>query len=121
MPEGIWALRFTYPDYPDIIILYDKTTKGNKMKISNFRGHKYRRYTVALRILALAWIPYAAHTFFILPGVASFLAATFLVAAGTIPLWVMSRHTEYIAKEEFASLRARKKPTTLLGVVGPKN
>lgn len=91
------------------------------MKISNFRGYKYRRYTVALRLLALAWIPYAAHTFFIYPGVASFLAATFLIAAGTIPLWVMSRHTEHIAKEEFAALRARKKPTTLLGVVGPKN
>ena len=91
------------------------------MKISNFRGHRYRRYTVALRLLALAWIPYAAHTFFILPGVASFLAATFLISAGTIPLWIMSRHTEHIAKEEFASLRARKKTTTLLGVVGPKN
>ena len=92
------------------------------MKISNFRGHRYRRYTVALRILALAWIPYAAHTFFIYPGVASFLAATFLVAAGAIPLWIVSRHTEYIAKEEFANLRAvkNKQPKTLLGVVGPK-
>lgn len=92
------------------------------MKISNFRGHRYRRYTVALRLLALAWIPYAAHTFFIYPGVASFLAATFLVAAGAIPLWVVSRHTEYIAKEEFANLRAvkNKQPKTLLGVVGPK-
>jgi hypothetical protein len=92
------------------------------MKISNFRGHRYRRYTVALRLLALAWIPYAAHTFFIYPGVASFLAATFLVAAGAIPLWIVSRHTEYIAKEEFANLRAvkNKQPKTLLGVVGPK-
>ena len=92
------------------------------MKLNNFRGFKYRRYTVALRLLALAWIPYAAHTFFIYPGVASFLAATFLVAGGAIPLWILSRHTEYIAKEEFANLRAvkSKQPTTLLGVVGPK-
>lgn len=92
------------------------------MKLNNFRGYKYRRYTVALRVLALAWIPYAAHTFFIYPGVASFLAATFLVAAGAIPLWIVSRHTEYIAKEEFANLRAvkGKQPKTLLGVVGPK-
>ena len=92
------------------------------MKISTFRGHRYRRYTVALRLLALAWIPYAAHTFFIFPGIASFLAATFLVAGGAIPLWILSRHTEYIAKEEFGNLRAlrKNKPTSLLGVVGPK-
>jgi hypothetical protein len=92
------------------------------MKLSTFRGHKYRRYTVALRLLALAWIPYAAYTFFIFPGIASFLAATFLIAAGAIPLWILSRHTEYLAKEEFAKLRALRKnqPTSLLGVVGPK-
>jgi hypothetical protein len=92
------------------------------MKLSTFRGHKYRRYTVALRLLALAWIPYAAHTFFIFPGIVSFLAATFLVAAGAIPLWILSRHTEYLAKEEFSNLRALRKnqPTSLLGVVGPK-
>lgn len=92
------------------------------MKISNFRGHKYRRYTVALRVLALAWIPYAAHTFFIYPSIAAFLAAAFLVVAGTLPLWIMSRHTELIAKEEFARLRSMKRnqPTTLLGVVTPK-
>jgi hypothetical protein len=48
--------------------------------------------------------------------------ANFLVAAGVIPLWVLSRHTEYIAKEEFGNLRALRKnqPTSLLGVVGPK-
>ena len=93
------------------------------MKISNFRGHKYRRYTVALRLLALAWIPYAAHTFFIYPSIAAFLAATFLMACGAIPLWILSRHTEYIAQEEFAALRAvkNKQAKTLLGVVGPKN
>lgn len=92
------------------------------MKFSTFRGHRYRRYTVVLRFLALAWIPYAAHTFFIYPSVAAFLAATFLVVAGAVPLWIVSRHTEHIAKEEFAALRARsKKSTTLLGVVGPKN
>ena len=92
------------------------------MKISNFRGHKYRRYTVALRLLALAWIPYAAHTFFIYPSISAFFVANFLVAAGVIPLWVLSRHTEYIAKEEFGNLRALRKnqPTSLLGVVGPK-
>lgn len=97
-------------------------TKGTNMKLSTFRGHKYRRYTVALRLLALAWIPYAAYTFFIFPGIASFLAATFLIAAGAIPLWILSRHTEYLAKEEFAKLRALRKnqPTSLLGVVGPK-
>jgi|694.fasta_scaffold132897_1 hypothetical protein len=91
------------------------------MKINNFRGFRYRRYTVALRLLALAWVPYAAHTFFIFPSISAFLAATFLVVAGVLPLWIVSRHTEHIAKEEFAKLRARKKPTTLLGVVGPKN
>ena len=97
-------------------------TKGTKMKFSTFRGHKYRRYTVALRLLALAWIPYAAHTFFIYPSIASFLAAVFLIAGGAIPLWIMSRHTEYIAKEEFANLRMlkRNQPKTLLGVVPPK-
>jgi len=97
-------------------------TKGTNMKLSTFRGHKYRRYTVALRLLALAWIPYAAHTFFIYPSIAAFLAAIFLVAGGAIPLWIMSRHTEYIAKEEFGNLRALRKnqPTSLLGVVGPK-
>ena len=97
-------------------------TKGTKMKFSTFRGHKYRRYTVALRLLALAWIPYAANTFFIYPSIAAFFAAIFLVACGAIPLWIMSRHTEYIAKEEFASLRAlkSKQPKTLLGVVPPK-
>ena len=91
------------------------------MKISNFRGHKYRRYTVALRLLALAWIPYAANTFFIYPSIAAFLAATFLVAGGAIPLWILSRHTEYIAQEEFAKLRSvkSKQPRTLLGVVPP--
>ena len=31
MPKGIRALRRTYPDYPDIIIL--TTTKGTKMFI----------------------------------------------------------------------------------------
>ncbi len=90
------------------------------MTISKFRGHKYRRYTVALRLVALAWIPYAAHTFFIYPSLLAFIAAVFLVVAGVLPLWVMSRHTEYIAKEEFARLRITKKPTTLLGVVTPK-
>jgi hypothetical protein len=92
------------------------------MKISTFRGHRYRRYTVVLRLLALAWIPYAAHTFFIFPGIASFLAAAFLVAGGAIPLWILSRHTEYIAKEEFGNLSALRKnqSKTLLGVVGPK-
>jgi hypothetical protein len=92
------------------------------MKISTFRGHKYRRYTVALRLLALAWIPYAANTYFIYPSIAAFLAATFLTAAGAIPLWILSRHTEYIAQEEFASLRACKnnQQRTLLGVVNPK-
>ena len=92
------------------------------MKFSTFHGHKYRRYTVALRLLALAWIPYAAHTFFIYPSIASFLAAAFLIAGGAIPLWIMSRHTEYIAKEEFANLRMlkRNQPKTLLGVVPPK-
>lgn len=98
-------------------------TKGTKMTLSSFRGHKYRRYTVALRLLALAWIPYAAHTFFIYPSIIAFLAAIFLVAGGAIPLWIMSRHTEYIAQEEFASLRAlkNKQPKTLLGVVPPKS
>ena len=92
------------------------------MKISNFRGYKYRRYTVALRLLALAWIPYAANTFFIYPSIAAFIAAVFLIACGAIPLWILSRHTEYIAKEEFARLRTvkSKQATTLLGVVGPK-
>jgi hypothetical protein len=92
------------------------------MKLNNFRGYKYRRYTVALRLLALAWIPYAAHTFFIYPSIAAFLAAAFLIAAGAIPLWILSRHTEYIAQEEFASRRAvkNKQSKTLLGVVSPK-
>jgi hypothetical protein len=93
------------------------------MTLNNFRGYKYRRYTVALRLLALAWIPYAAHTFFIYPSLPAFLAATFLMAGGVIPLWILSRHTEYIAQEEFANLRAvkGKQAKTLLGVVGPKN
>lgn len=97
-------------------------TKGTNMKLSTFRGHKYRRYTVALRLLALAWIPYAAHTFFIYPSIAAFLAASFLVAGGAIPLWILSRHTEYIANEEFAKRRALrgKQSKTLLGVVTPK-
>jgi len=92
------------------------------MKLSTFRGHRYRRYTAALRLLALAWTPYAAYTFFIFPSIASFVAAIFLVAGGAIPLWILSRHTEYIAKEEFGNLRALRKnqPTSLLGVVGPK-
>jgi hypothetical protein len=96
-------------------------TKGTNMKLSTFRGHKYRRYTVALRLLALAWIPYAAHTFVIYPSIAAFLAASFLIAAGAIPLWILSRHTEYLAKEEFAKLRSvkSKQPKTLLGVVPP--
>jgi len=88
------------------------------MKINNFRGYRFRRYTVALRILSLAWIPYAAQSFFIFPSIASFLASAFLIAAGSIPLWVFSLRTEMIAKEEFAM--KRKQPTTLLGVVGPK-
>jgi len=91
------------------------------MKISTFRGHKYRRYTVALRLLALAWIPYAAQSFFIYPSLIAFLASAFLIAAGSGPLWFFSLRTELIAKEEFSNLRLkRKSPTTLLGVVGPK-
>jgi hypothetical protein len=96
--------------------------KGLQMKINNFRGYKYRRYTVALRLLALAWIPYAANTFFIYPSTAAFLAALFLVAAGVAPLWILSYHTECIAQDEFARLRTvkSKQAKTLLGVVPPR-
>jgi hypothetical protein len=92
-----------------------------KLKFKTDKIYRFRRYTVALRLLALAWIPYAAQSFFILPGIASFLASAFLIVAGAVPLWIISRHTEYIAHEELSKLRLkRKQPTTLLGVVGPK-
>lgn len=92
------------------------------MRINNFKGYKYRRYTVVLRLLALAWLPYALHTYFIFPGLASAAASIFLAVLGAGPLWVFSRHTEAIANEEFANLRAmqKNKKTSLLGVVQPK-
>lgn len=100
-----------------------KRPKGlPKMKINNFKGYKYRRYTVALRLLALAWLPYALHTYFIFPSFASALASILLAVLGAGPLWMFSRHTEALAKDEFANLRAmnKNKQTSLLGVVSPK-
>lgn len=92
------------------------------MKINNFKGYKYRRYTVALRLLALAWLPYALNTFFIYPSWPSAFAAIALTVCGSVPLWIFSKYTQDIAREEFRNLRAMTKnqPTSLLGVVGPK-
>jgi hypothetical protein len=69
------------------------------MKINKFRGYRYRRYGAALIVAAVAWFPYAAHTFFIFPSLLSLVAAIVLVFA---------LHCFNVADDEFNSKRKGK-------------
>jgi hypothetical protein len=78
------------------------------MKINKFRGYRYRRYGAALIVAAVAWFPYAAHTFFIFPSLLSLVAAVVLVLGGCIPLLVFALHCFNVADDEFNSKRKGK-------------
>lgn len=78
------------------------------MKINNFKGYRYRRYALALRIAAIAWFPYAAHTYFIYPSWVAFAAAVLLASGGCIPLWILASHCDYVARDSFATRRLIK-------------
>jgi hypothetical protein len=79
--------------------------RTSQMKINQFRGYRYRRYGAALIVAAVAWFPYAAHTFFIFPSFIALVAAIVLVLGGCIPLLVFALHCFNVADDEFNQLK----------------
>jgi asparagine N-glycosylation enzyme membrane subunit Stt3 len=78
------------------------------IKISNFRGHKYRRYSVLLKAAAILWLPYAIQTYFIFPSWMAFSFSVIMVAGVTLPLWLLASACDVIAEREFDILEMQR-------------
>jgi hypothetical protein len=76
-----------------------------KLTYKTDKGFKYRRQGALLLVAMVAWFPYAAHTFFIFPSLASLAASIFLVAAGCIPLYIFARECFIKAEASFIDER----------------
>jgi hypothetical protein len=77
------------------------------LNINKFAGFRYRRYAAGLALVAAAWFPYAASTFFIFPSWEAFAAAVLLTAGGCIPLLLLAGHCLAVAEDHFANERAK--------------
>jgi|1048.fasta_scaffold04875_10 hypothetical protein len=77
------------------------------LNINKFAGYRYRRYAAGLALVAAAWFPYAASTFFIFPSWEAFAAAVLLTAGGCIPLLLLAGHCLAVAEDHFANERAK--------------
>jgi hypothetical protein len=78
------------------------------IKISNFRGYRYRRYSLTLKVAAILWLPYAIQTYFIFPSWMALGFAVIMVAGVTLPLWLLASACDEIAQREFDILEMQR-------------
>jgi hypothetical protein len=77
-----------------------------KLTVNKAIGYRYRRYAIALLLVAAVWFPYAVSTFFIYPSWLAFAITLFLTIGGCVPLLLMSKHCFTVAESYFANERA---------------
>jgi hypothetical protein len=92
-------------DLPDIIIPRTKRRKDfpMKIKINNFRGYRYRRYAVAMKFVATAWVIYSAMFFFAGESLLTFVGALLTGVLGFFPAMFLAAAMDDIANTEFAN------------------
>jgi len=92
-------------DLPDIINPRTKRRKEfpMKIKINNFRGYRYRRYAVAMKFVATAWVIYSAMFFFVGESLLTFVGALLTGVLGFFPAMFLAAAMDDIADTEFAN------------------
>ena len=80
-----------------------------KLKISNFRGYRYRRFALGLKALALVWVGYVGTIYFTNPGtqISSIAFSVLLFIGGVTPLLLLAAACEDIAEHEFTNRRVK--------------
>lgn len=70
-----------------------------------FRGYRYRRYSVAMKLIAAGWFFTSAMIFFSGPRWLSLASAVLSAIVGCFPALLISAACSEIAENEFARLR----------------
>jgi hypothetical protein len=72
-----------------------------KLQISNFRGYRYRRYALALRVGVFAWAAFCLQILFLNPNLREALAAIACTIMGVVPGLMFAEICDDIAAREF--------------------